>query len=1113
MAGIDAGSIFSEIRINLGALRRDLQQVNTRFTGFARNNQRTVRGISGRWTNLFSGINLGGIAAATSVAAAFAAATKTFAETEQSLANVQAVTNATAAEFAQLEQAAQEAGATTRFSASESADALFFLASAGFDATQSIEALDGVLLLAGATGSDLSQTAQTVTAAISQFGLEADQSARVANVFAAANSNSQATLSRLQNALRQAGAISGQFDISLEETVGSLQALFNAGLEGEQAGTAVRNLLLDLSDSSSTAAQSLVAAGLSFDSFNPRVVGLTGAIETLANSGADLSAVFGRETVGAALILSDAANDADQNLRQLTEAVTDTDEAARQYAVQNDTLAGSFDRIRSQLEAFGNSIIRLLTPALRGILSIGGAVLNFFTGLFTGIQTVLDLSEAQAELNRQIESFDIDDLVNEYFDLQENESLSADQKVRLVELNDQLLERIPGLTEDILDNRDATLELANAERILAGQRVAEQIEVLTVRQNELREALQGQTDIIRNQLIDSFRSIASVSLDILESQGGAARAVREFSERVNEATTSQQLLALAQEAGLSGLNDLNPAYARDSMELMELSEAILEARQRYEQLQIELGNTESSYDRANRVYRENVEEQQRLNEENNETIELTEEEIAALDRLEEERQRQLALAEEQREIDAINAEFDRRQRNELEELTRRVLESQEESLLIAEREAAQRENNEEVLRRQRAAHEEYLESLRLEQEELARIDEEVAARNLDYEEQNRLQQLFRDTREELGEQISRLFLSEEQLARGRFRALGFTEDQIEALVDLIRQRRELEEQLEEEAEAQRELERATEEAAEAREDSIEAYEDLLDDLVEAEEEATEAIQRQNSRRIRNYRNAIQETLSLAREIANELFGITEDRINREIEEERRLLDTRLQLLDEELEARLQAEGVAELSRTERLQRQLDEAIEAGDEEEAEELRTQLRRAQIEEEFAERRNTLLQENARRVAELEYQQALNRFEQQRLDIIASFIAAGAQAFAQFGFPAGLIPAAALAVIAGVQLSRLEQARPQPPQFQTGGVVLGAGSSQGRIVSVAENGTNELLLNDGNTGQEVLQNFANLISQAMDTQRPVQLILNGRIIAEDTIGFMNRNEIRVD
>lgn len=324
----------------------------------------------------FNAIKAVGVAAMVAITVAFKAAIKTFADTEQQLANVRAVSDSTAKEFEALETAANNAGVTTRFTASEAADALFYLASAGLEATESVEALDGVLLLAGATGSGLAESAQAITATLSQYGLEASKAADVSNIFAAANSNSQATLDKLANALQQVGPIAAGLGIGLEETVGSLEALFNAGYKGETAGRALKSALADLANESSETIKKLDILGVSFSDVDPTVVGLTGAIGALEEAGITTSQtidVFGKVAGGQLATLIGTGQAA---LEDYTKAVTDTDEAARQYAIQNDTLSGSQDAFKSALEGTSNSLISTLTPTFRTIIDLGTGFLK-----------------------------------------------------------------------------------------------------------------------------------------------------------------------------------------------------------------------------------------------------------------------------------------------------------------------------------------------------------------------------------------------------------------------------------------------------------------------------------------------------------------------------------------------------------------------------------------------------------------------------------------------------------------------------------------------------------------------------------------------------------------
>ncbi len=384
MASVDAGSIYSDVRVRLDKLTADISSVNTSLDSLNSN----ITSNNKKSEASFESMGAVAVAQLAAITLAFKSAVSTFAETEQSLANVKAVSNATAAEFDILKEAASEAGTTTRFTAGEAADALYYLASAGLDATQSVEALDGVLQLAGASGSDLATAAQAVTSTLSQYGLEASQASDVSNVFAAATANSQATLEKLQSSLSNVGSVAGSLGIGLEETVASLEALYNNGYKAETAGTALKTSLAFLATESSTTVTALKSLGVAFEDINPDEVGLTGAIEALGEAGlstADILDAFGTEAGPAMVTL---LNEGADGLKDYEDAITDTDEAARQYADQNDTLAGSFDSLKSASEGAGNELVETLEPIMRTIADAAASLLRYIAGLPDIIQAL-----------------------------------------------------------------------------------------------------------------------------------------------------------------------------------------------------------------------------------------------------------------------------------------------------------------------------------------------------------------------------------------------------------------------------------------------------------------------------------------------------------------------------------------------------------------------------------------------------------------------------------------------------------------------------------------------------------------------------------------------------
>ena len=157
----------------------------------------------GKSITIFSGVVLG----------LGAIATKVFADFEQSMANTQSVLGGTQEEFQKLSGYAREMGKTTVFTASQAADAMYYLASAGYNTKRVMDSLQGTLNLAAATQYDLAETTRIVVSTLNQFGLAAEESGRVANVFAAIISASQATMDRLGNSLKFVGPIAAGLNI------------------------------------------------------------------------------------------------------------------------------------------------------------------------------------------------------------------------------------------------------------------------------------------------------------------------------------------------------------------------------------------------------------------------------------------------------------------------------------------------------------------------------------------------------------------------------------------------------------------------------------------------------------------------------------------------------------------------------------------------------------------------------------------------------------------------------------------------------------------------------------------------------------------------------------
>ena len=166
----------------------------------------------------------------------------TFAQFEDSMTRVRAVTGSSAEEIKILTDEAKRLGATTQFTARQVAELQLVLGRKGFDPT-AIKNMEGAILdLALATGEDLSLAAETVANSINAFNLESDEAGRVANTLASAAANSSIQLSTFATAFGHAGAAAKAVGVNVEELSAMMGVLMDNGIKASKAGTGLRKI-------------------------------------------------------------------------------------------------------------------------------------------------------------------------------------------------------------------------------------------------------------------------------------------------------------------------------------------------------------------------------------------------------------------------------------------------------------------------------------------------------------------------------------------------------------------------------------------------------------------------------------------------------------------------------------------------------------------------------------------------------------------------------------------------------------------------------------------------------------------------------------------------------
>ena len=165
---------------------------------------------------------------------------------EKQMSRVQAIAGATKEELEELTNQAIDLGASTSFSASEVASGMENLASAGFTTNEIMSSMPGLLDLAASSGADLATASEIAASAIRGFGLEASESAHVADVFAEAAARTNAQTEDMGEAMKYVAPVAKTVGLSIEETAAAIGIMSDAGVKGGQAGTTLRLSLIHI---------------------------------------------------------------------------------------------------------------------------------------------------------------------------------------------------------------------------------------------------------------------------------------------------------------------------------------------------------------------------------------------------------------------------------------------------------------------------------------------------------------------------------------------------------------------------------------------------------------------------------------------------------------------------------------------------------------------------------------------------------------------------------------------------------------------------------------------------------------------------------------------------
>ena len=335
------------------------------------------------WFNRFGGVILSVIGFLTGFTLALRAIRDERNKLEESQAGLKALTGLDDENIAWLTEQAKtlsttmtKEGLRVRQSAAEILDAFMLVGSAKPELLGDKEALKAVTeeamrLQAAAKDITLNEAVDSLTLSLNQYGAAADQAGRFTNVLAAGSQAGSANIARQAKAIRNAGTAAASANVPIEQTVALIETLAYRGIKDEVAGTGLKKFFLVLQTGA--------------DETNPKIVGLDKALENLKNKNMDAGAIkkmFGEEGYNTASVILQNT----EMVKDFTAAVTGTNVAYEQAAINSDTAQAKLEQARNKMKLAAIDLGEKLNPALAISTNMLSYVIKILPGLIDWIQ-------------------------------------------------------------------------------------------------------------------------------------------------------------------------------------------------------------------------------------------------------------------------------------------------------------------------------------------------------------------------------------------------------------------------------------------------------------------------------------------------------------------------------------------------------------------------------------------------------------------------------------------------------------------------------------------------------------------------------------------------------
>ena len=197
------------------------------------------------------------------------------------------------------------------------------------------------IMLSKASKMELGDATNALTATMAQFDITASESAHVVDILANSAQKGTAGIADVAATLQGAGTAAASAGVQLNEAAAMTEVLAKKGIKGAEAGTALRNVLLNMSTKG-------------IDEINPKIVGVQTALENLKEHADDaqwMVKVFGMEGATAASDLAKGLPIYEELIAQIDNVGT----AAKMAEQNGANLVAAYQRLQTDWNNFLSS--------------------------------------------------------------------------------------------------------------------------------------------------------------------------------------------------------------------------------------------------------------------------------------------------------------------------------------------------------------------------------------------------------------------------------------------------------------------------------------------------------------------------------------------------------------------------------------------------------------------------------------------------------------------------------------------------------------------------------------------------------------------------------------